>query len=72
MTDGIWTLERCASERFPYRLQIQKEETPWLILRTQDRWPAVGKNIFSLGGSPPKADEIVGELGRVAIVPFYE
>jgi len=73
MTEGIWILERYASERFPYRLQIQKEEKPWLILRTQDCWPAVGKNIFCLREEePPKAGEIVEELERVAIVAFHE
>ena len=39
MTVGLWILERCASERFPYRLKILKGQEPWLTLRVQDRWP---------------------------------
>lgn len=69
MAQGIWILERCASERFPYRLQIQKEGKPWLILRTQDRWPAAGKNIFCLREEEPlMTGEIVEEVGES---PFW-
>ena len=48
MTAGLWILERCANERFPYRLQTLKGEEPWLTLRVQDRWPAANRNIFCL------------------------
>jgi len=70
---GTWILEQCASDRFPYRLQIQREGKPWLILRTQDRWPAAGKRIFCLREEePPDSDEVIEELGRVNIVAFHE
>ncbi|MEA3254107.1 MAG: hypothetical protein U9Q17_04065 [Chloroflexota bacterium] len=73
MAEGIWILEHCASERFPYRLQIQRKGKPWLILRTQDRWPAAGKNIFCLREEePPKPGEVVEEMERVPIVTFHE
>ena len=73
MAEGIWILERCVSERFPYRLQLQKEGQVWLILRTQDRWPAAGKNIFCLREEePPKPGEIVEEVERVSILAFHE
>lgn len=73
MTEGIWILERCNSERFPYRLQIQREGKPWLMLRTQDRWPAAGKNIFCLREEePPGQGEIVEEIERVPILTFHE
>jgi hypothetical protein len=73
MAEGIWILERCASERFPYRLQIQREGQNWLVLRTQDRWPAVGKNIFCLRErQAPKPGEVVEEVERVPIVAFHE
>ena len=70
---GTWILEQCASDRFPYRLQIQREGKPWLILRTQDRWPAAGKRIFCLREEePPDSDEVIEELERVNIVAFHE
>jgi hypothetical protein len=73
MAEGIWILERCVNERFPYRLQIQREGKSWLILRTQDRWPAVGKNIFCLREEePPKPGEVAEEVERVPIVAFHE
>ena len=40
-TQGTWIMERCASERFPYRPQVLRENEPWLTLRTQDRWRKV-------------------------------
>ena len=70
---GTWILERCASDRFPYRLQIQRGEKPWLILRTQDRWPAASKRIFCLREEePPDPDEVIEELERVNIIAFHE
>ena len=32
--------------RFPYRLQILRNGTPWLSLKAQDRWPGAGKQVF--------------------------
>jgi len=73
MMKGTWILERCVSDRFPYRLQIQREEKPWLILRTQDRWPAASKRIFCLREEEtPDSDEVLEELERVNIVAFHE
>ena len=70
---GTWILERCVSDRFPYRLQIQRGEEPWLILRTQDHWPAAGKRIFCLREEEtPDSDEVLEELERVNIVAFHE
>ena len=73
MTQGIRVLERCASERFPYRLQIIRENKPWLVLRTQDRWPTAGRHIFCLREEgPPEPDEVLEELERVDIIAFNE
>jgi hypothetical protein len=73
MAQGVWILERCTSERFPYRLQIQKEGKPWLTLRTQDRWPAAGKNIFCLREEePPGPGEVLEEIERIPILAFHE
>ncbi len=66
---GWWLLERCSSERFPYRLQILKGEEPWLTLRVQDRWPAANRNIFCLReNEPPEPDEEREEVERVPVV----
>ena len=73
MAEGIWILQRCATERFPYRLQIEREGKPWLILRTQDRWPAAGKNIFCLREKEsPKPGEVIEEVERVPVLTFHE
>jgi len=73
MTKGTWVLERSASERFPYRLQIIRGNKPWLVLRTQDRWPAAGRHIFCLREEePPAPDEVLEELERVSIITFNE
>lgn len=69
MTTGLWILERCASERFPYRLQILKGQEPWLTLRVQDRWPAANRNIFCLREKePPEPGEVLEEVERVRVV----
>lgn len=73
MMNGTWILERCESGRFPYRLQIFRRDKPWLVLRTQDRWPAAGRNIFCLREEePPAPGEVVEELERVNIVAFND
>ena len=73
MMKGTWILERCVNDRFPYRLQIQRGDKPWLILRTQDRWPAAGKRIFCLREEvTPDSNEVLAELERVNIIAFHE
>lgn len=69
MTVGLWILERCANERFPYRLQILQGEEPWLTLRVQDRWPAANRNIFCLREKePPEPGEVLEEIERLPVV----
>jgi len=73
MARGTWILERTRSDRFPYRLQIIREDEPWLVLRTQDRWPAAGRHIFCLReDEPPELDEMLEEMERVDVVAFNE
>ena len=73
MMKGTWVLEQTQNERFPYRLQIIRENKPWLVLRTQDRWPAAGRHIFCLREEePPQPDEVLEELERVGIIAFNE
>ena len=73
MVKGTWILERCVSDRFPYRLQILRGDKLWLVLRTQDRWPAAGRHIFCLReDEPPSPDEVLQELERVDIIAFNE
>jgi len=70
---GTWILERTQNDRFPYRLQITRGDKPWLVLRTQDKWPAAGRHIFCLREEePPGLDEVLEELERVDIVAFNE
>jgi len=70
---GTWILERCVSDRFPYRLQILRGDKLWLVLRTQDRWPAAGRHIFCLREDElPSPDEVLQELERVDIIAFNE
>jgi hypothetical protein len=73
MVKGTWILERCVSDRFPYRLQILRGDKPWLALRTQDRWPVAGRHIFCLReDESPSPDEVLQELERVDIIAFNE
>ena len=73
MGAGTWILERTENDRFPYRLQIIREGAPWLVLRTQDRWPAAGRNIFCLRETQsPEPDEELVEIERVDIAAFSE
>ncbi|MCL0098789.1 ERCC4 domain-containing protein [Dehalococcoidia bacterium] len=73
MAQGSWVLEKCASERFPYRLQILRGDKLWIVLRTQDRWPAAGRHIFCLREDElPSPDEVLLELERVDIIAFHE
>lgn len=74
MTAGdSWVLERCASERFPYRLQIIRAGAPWLTLRVQDRWPGANRNIFCLREKePPGPDEVLEEIESVPIVALQQ
>jgi hypothetical protein len=68
-TVGLWILQRCVSERFPYRLQIVKDDEPWLTLRVQDRWPAANRNIFCLREKePPEPGEVLEEIERLPVV----
>ena len=69
MVIGLWIMERCASDRFPYRLRILKGDDPWLTLRVQDRWPAANRNIFCLREKDsPKPGEVLHEVERVPVV----
>jgi len=73
MSRGTWILERTHNDRFPYRLQIIRGDEPWLVLRTQDRWPTVGRHIFCLReDEPPAPSEVLEETERVDIVAFHE
>jgi hypothetical protein len=66
---GTWILERCASSRFPYRVQLLGHDgRPVLVLRAQDRWPAANRNIFCLNESEaPPEDEVLEEIERVPV-----
>jgi hypothetical protein len=69
--EGTWILEKTQNDRFPYRLQILEGDKSWLALRTQDRWPTVGRHIFCLReNEPPARGEIVEELERVVSLPL--
>jgi len=68
MSQGIWILERCASERFPYRLRIERDGRDWLVLRAQDKWPAANRNIFCLREKlSPREGEVLEEVERVLV-----
>jgi hypothetical protein len=65
MTGGVWVLERCASERFPYRLTIEHGGRR-LVLRVQDRWPGANRNVFCLRETEV-SDDVIDEMERVPI-----
>jgi len=54
-------------------LQFLRRDKPWIVLRTQDGWPVVGRHIFCLREEePPGPDEVLEELERVDVVAFNE
>ncbi len=65
MAVGLWVLERCANERFPYRLTIERGERR-LVLRVQDRWPGANRNVFCLRETE-LSDDVLEEIERVPI-----
>lgn len=70
---GLWVVERCANDRFPFRVEILRAGAPWLVLRTQDRWPTANRNIFCLREQElPDPGEVLEELERVPIVALHQ
>jgi hypothetical protein len=67
MSTDLWILERCANERFPYRVEIRRDDRQWLALRVQDRWPTANRNIFCLR-ERDVSDDVVEEVERIPIV----
>lgn len=65
MAVGQWILERCASERFPYRLTIEHGGRR-LVLRVQDRWPGANRNVFCLRETE-LPDDVLEEVERTPI-----
>ncbi len=73
MPVGTWIVETCASERFPYRIQIFRGDNLWLVLRAQDRWPSANRNIFCLRESASaEAGEVVEEIERAPIIALQQ
>lgn len=65
MPVGLWILERCANERFPYRVTIERGGRR-LVLRAQDRWPGANRNVFCLREAEP-SDDVIEEVERVPV-----
>ena len=72
VTVGLWVLQRCENQRFPYRLIITKADEPYLTLRVQDHWPAANRNIFCLRETAPSADDEREEVERVGVVALQQ
>ena len=70
MSAGTWVLQRCDSDRFPFRIRIEDASgRVSLQLRAQDRWPAANRNIFCLREDASAEDLAAGEeIERVPIV----
>ena len=70
MSAGTWIIERCDSDRFPFRIRIlDAAGNVSLQLRAQDRWPAANRNIFCLREDASAAETPPGdEIERVPIV----
>lgn len=62
---GLWILERCASQRFPYRLTIEHAGRR-LVLRVPDRWPGANRNVFCLRETEHSGD-VLDEVERVPL-----
>ncbi|MEX2228811.1 MAG: ERCC4 domain-containing protein [Dehalococcoidia bacterium] len=69
--DATWILERCSSERFPYRLQIRRGDRSWLTLRVQDRWPGGNVRIFCMR-ERGASEDVIEEVERVPVVALQQ
>lgn len=67
MSAGTWIIERCANERFPYRVSIQRQGKTVLALRSQDRWPTANRSIFCLRETEV-ADDVIEEVENVPVL----
>ena len=45
---AIWTVERTAHRRFPYRIAIEQNGRLLLAVRAQAAWPGPGQQVFCL------------------------
>jgi hypothetical protein len=68
---GVWVIERCSDEKFPYRLRIYRGERaePVLSFLVRDRWPGANQHISCLREQRATVPlEIGDEVERVQVV----
>jgi len=64
---ACWILEKSGSEKFPYKITIQKGEKTLLCLLARSRWPGAKGNIFCLRADPDEEEGPLEELERVPV-----
>jgi hypothetical protein len=64
---ATWIVERTASRRFPYRVTIEQAGRLVLAVRTQERWPGPGAQIFCLRETELDPAEPLEEVERAAV-----
>jgi len=64
---ACWILEKSGSEKFPYKITIQKGEKVLLCLLARSRWPGAKGNIFCLRADPDEEEGPLEELERVPV-----
>src|SRR3990170_3093911 len=65
---ALWTVERTASRRFPFRITVEQEGRLLLAVRAQSAWPGPGQQIFCLHERELDPAEPLAPIERVPVV----
>ena len=64
---AIWTVERTAHRRFPFRIAVEQDGRRIIALRAQSSWPGPGQQIFCVRERSFDPDEPLQPVERVPI-----
>lgn len=71
-TTTTWTVQRAASERFPFRITIQRDGRTLLAVRAQSSWPGPGQQIFCLREDTLDPDEPLETIESVTVLHYTQ
>lgn len=64
---AAWIVERTQNPRFPYRIRIEQDGRPLLVVRARDAWPGAGTSVFCLREKTLPPDEVLTPHERVDV-----
>lgn len=62
-----WIVERTTHARFPYRIRVEQDGVPLLVVRARDAWPGAGTSVFCLRERQRPEGEVLTPHERVRI-----